>query len=124
MTLAPCPDIVGMAEGKHGCTEMMDVIPGCTGWHGEVHPQVALLDATVHDRDVDILAFATDACVDGGLSAGERGDTARAPHAMRPPSAIARLHPCRRVRYGKRMDDPWLADVRVEDQAMVIAESA
>src|SRR5260370_8887892 len=97
---------------------MVDAVPGVPRRQREMDPQIGLAHPALRDMDVYVLALAADPRVDGGVAADERGDSAGAPHASGPPSPVTALDPCRGRRGGERMDDPRLANVRVQDDAV------
>src|ERR1700751_1804205 len=74
--------------------------------------------------DVYVLAFAADPRVNDDVASRERRDPAGTPHASCPPSPLAFLNPCRGRRGGERMNDPRLADMRMEDDPVGVREDA
>ncbi len=120
VTLAPGPDVVGAAERQDSCAEMVDAIPSSARRNREMNPQIGLAHPALFDMDVDVLALAADPRVNGGVASHERSDPAGTPHAGRPPSPIAALDPCRGRRGGERMNDPRLADMRMQDHAVCV----
>src|SRR5262249_923408 len=111
-------------KGKHHRAVLMYVLP-CLGWRdGKVDPKVVVSRRlSVQDRNDKRLSFSAKPGMDLCFALNQNADAEGAPDTMRPPASLSALNPICCWYYRERMDDPRLADMRMQYDSMNIGEA-
>jgi hypothetical protein len=98
---------------------LMNVLPGACRGDREMYAHFLEADwLTLNDLDDQWLNFGSDPGMNPSFAAHQGGDAEGTPNTRSPPARTGTLNPVRSWSRRKRVNDPWFAYVRVQNNSV------